>query len=180
MNAAPGLITSSAVILRRVTPEDTDTLFAFASDAEVMRFMDWAMPTDPSTVRSHLEKISAGWETGDEYQWVILEQRGGEVAGTIAVRPRGHAADFGYFLGRDYWGKGLAFDAATALFSWLDSQPQIVRVWASVDSENLRSRRLLSRLGLELEGVMRGATFRPNIGGMPRDTAIYARIRAAS
>ncbi len=60
---------------------------------------------------------------------------------------------------------------------WLDSQSDMLRMWARVNCENVRFRRLLERLGLELEGVMRCVTLRPNIGGPPRDTTMYARVK---
>jgi ribosomal-protein-alanine N-acetyltransferase len=87
------------------------------------------------------------------------------------------SADFGYFLDRSYWGRGYARDAGSTLLTWLAAQQEIVRVWATVDVENTRSRRLLERLGLRLEGVRPMATVRPNIGGAPRDTAVYARTQ---
>jgi ribosomal-protein-alanine N-acetyltransferase len=177
MSAPPDLIKTPSVVLRRAKPDDAPSLFAFASDPQVVQFMDWPMPTDASSTKSHLEGASANWDSGVEYQWIILESQTGACIGTIALRVKGHAADFGYFLGRSFWGRGLAFDAAAAVLQWLDTQSHILRIWATVDSENLRSRRLLERLGLQLEGVMRCATFRPNIGGPPRDTAIYARTK---
>jgi RimJ/RimL family protein N-acetyltransferase len=177
MSAPPDLIEAPSVRLRRAHSGDAPSLFALATDPDVMRFMDWPMPTDVSSTRSHLEAAFADWDSGTEYQWIIWERNAGDCVGTIALRVNGHAADFGYFLGRKFWGKGLAFGAATAVLQWLDVQPQILRIWATVDTENLRSRRLLERLGLQLEGVKRCATFRPNIGGTPRDTAIYARIK---
>jgi RimJ/RimL family protein N-acetyltransferase len=137
------------------------------------------MPVDPRDTTTHLEEAFANWEAGSEYQWIVLERSSGECAGSIAFRPKGHAVDFGYFLGRNYWGRGLACDAASTVIAWLSTQPEITRIWATVDSENVRSRRLLERLGLELEGMMRMATVRPNIGGPPRDTALYAYIRPA-
>jgi len=178
MNAPPVLIEASSVVLRRVQPDDAPALFALATNSDVMRFMDWPMPPDVSSTRSHLEGASVDWDASVEYQWVVLDRQTGACAGTIALRVRGHAADFGYFLGRKFWGKGLAYGAASAVLQWLDIQPQILRIWATVDSENQRSRRLLERLGLQLEGVTRCATIRPNIGGPPRDTAIYARIKS--
>ena len=163
--------------MRRAEPDDALSLFALAADAEVMHFMDWPMPTEVGATRTHLEQVHASWDAGHEFQWIALERQTGACAGTISVRIKGHAADFGYFFGRRFWGRCLAFDAATAVLRWLDTQPQILRVWATVDSENVRSRRLLERLELQFEGTMRCATLRPNIGGSPRDTAVYARVK---
>jgi ribosomal-protein-alanine N-acetyltransferase len=166
------------VVLRRAGPSDSQSLFQTACDPEVMRFVDWPSPKDPATVEANLQNALTDWKNHSEYQWVILERLTGECAGTISCRPKDHAADFGYFLSRRYWGKGLATEAAKAVVSWLASQPEIWRIWASVDTENARSRRLLARVGLTFEGVMHMATLRPNIGGPPRDTAIYALTKS--
>ncbi|MGC4077309.1 MAG: GNAT family N-acetyltransferase [Rubrivivax sp.] len=168
---------ASGARLRRVALADTAALFAAADDAEVMRHLDWPRPTGPQDVAHHLAEAVRDWDAGREFQWVIVEGRDGAVVGTISCRPRGHEADFGYFLARGAWGRGLAFEAAVAVLAWLRSQPQILRIRATADVDNLRSRRLLERLGLELEGVMRRATRRPNLGGGPRDTTLYAWVR---
>ncbi len=180
MHTPPEFITHGRVELRRAQPGDHQALFVFATDPEVMRFMDWPIPTSPGETRAYLEGSYAEWNAGSQFQWVILERGTRTIAGTISCRPRGHAADFGYFLGRSFWGRGLAFDAASAVVTWLLQQPQILRVWATADAGNSRSRRLLERLGLQLEGVMRMATIRPNIGGPPGDTALYARTRTGN
>ena len=173
----PENITARSVLLRRAQPSDAQYLYLAARNADVVRFMDWPMPTDPRDTEAHLRQSSADWDAGSEYQWVILDRSSAECMGTISCRIKGHSADFGYFLGRNHWGKGLATDAASAVLAWLDTQSEIIRVWASADAENVRSRRLLERLGLQLEGVLRMATVRPNIGGLPRDTVIYARTK---
>ena len=177
MQPPPETLTGRLVLLRRATPADAKCLYLAAANAEVMRFMDWPMPTDPGDTESHLREASADWDDGSEYQWVILERYSTECVGTISCRPKGHEADFGYFLGRKYWGRGLGTDAASVVVAWLETQPEITRIWATADAENVRSRRLLERLGLQLERVLPMATLRPNIGGPPRDTAVYARAK---
>jgi RimJ/RimL family protein N-acetyltransferase len=176
----PEILAAPLIVLRRAQPADAQGLYLLARNVEVMRYMDWPMPTDPRDTESHLRKVSADWDAGAEYQWVIIDRNSAECVGTISCRPKGHAADFGYFLARSYWGKGLAMDAASAVVNWLNSQSEILRVWASVDVENMRSRRLLERLDLRLEGILRMATLRPNIGGLPRDTAIYAKTKSVN
>lgn len=166
------------VILRRATPGDAQCLYLAATHPEVMRFMDWPMPTGPGDTEAHLREAWASWDGGSEYQWIIFERNSPACVGTISCRPKGHEADFGYFLARKHWGRGLATDAALAVIAWLESQPEITRIWATVDVENVRSRRLLERVGLQLETVRRMATLRPNIGGPPRDTAVYVRAKA--
>ena len=174
MQHPPEQLIGSRVRLRRTTPEDSEALFMIASEPEVLRYMDWPTPSNLAEVASRNEGEKTRWENGTEYKWIIQEKFSGAVVGTISFRPNGHAADFGYFLARAYWGKGLAYDAGSLVVNWLRGQPDILRIWATADAENFRSHRVLERLGLRCEGVMRMATYRPNIGGAPRDTTLYA------
>jgi RimJ/RimL family protein N-acetyltransferase len=177
---APAVIEGVRLRLRRSTPTDADAIFAMASDPEVMRPMDWPAPRQLADTRAYLDGCAARWHSGQELHWMIERKADALAAGCIACRPAGHAADLGYFLARAHWGQGLATDAAGLLLGWLQRQPQIVRVWATTDHANERSARVLRKLGLQLEGVMRQATLRPNLGGPPRDTCLYAWVREAA
>jgi RimJ/RimL family protein N-acetyltransferase len=88
-----------------------------------------------------------------------------------------HAAEFGFLLNRRYWGKGFATEAAQAIIEWLFSIPSIWRVWATCDTENLASARVLEKAGLSREGTLRRWIVRPNISSEPRDAFIYSRVR---
>lgn len=176
----PELIVGAQLRLRRSTPADSAGVFHAAADAEVMRYMDWPAHRAESEARAYLDGCAGRWASGAEYHWVIEGRAGGgPVLGCIACRVKGHAADFGYFLARDAWGRGVASEAAALLLGWLDRQSAILRIWATTDADNHRSARLLERLGLQHEGVLRMATIRPQLGSWPRDTVVYARCKPA-
>lgn len=174
MQTPPEQIDGTRVRLRRAAPEDAQHLFLAAADAEVMQYMDWKAQTSDSETRAHLAQMSQRWAEGTEFQWIVEEIATGNLAGTISCRPKGHAADVGYFFAKPYWGQGFAAEVGALVVDWLRAQPEIFRIWATADAENVRSHKLLERLDLQREGVLRMATYRPNIGGNPRDTAIYA------
>jgi RimJ/RimL family protein N-acetyltransferase len=176
---APVVIEGVRLRLRRSTPADAPAVFAMATDPDVMRYMDWPAPTHAAQTRQYLDGCAQRWHSGREFHWVIERKADGLALGCIACRPSGQAADLGYFLARAHWGQGLASEAAGLLLGWLQRQPQIVRVWATTDHANVRSAAVLRKLGLQLEGVMRQATLRPNLGGPPRDTGLYAWVRTA-
>jgi [ribosomal protein S5]-alanine N-acetyltransferase len=176
----PDSLIGSTVRLRRSTPADAEAVFRAASDPEVMRFMDWPAHKSVADAESYMNGCADRWASGDEYHWVIEDKAGGPLLGCIACRVRGHAADFGYFFARSAWGKGLASEASSLLVAWLKQQPSILRIWATTDIENLRSAKVLERVGLQREGVLRMASYRPNIGGLPRDTLVYALCKSAA
>ena len=65
-------------------------------------------------------------------------------------------AEVGYWLGLDYWGKGIASHALKECTEYVFSQyPEIHRLEAIVREPNLASARVLEKCGYELEGIMR-------------------------
>jgi [ribosomal protein S5]-alanine N-acetyltransferase len=179
----PVLIEGVRVRLKRAQPEDAAALFALVDDAEVMRFMDWPRAASVAETRAHLDAAARRWDAGHEHQYLIVAKAGAAAVGSISFRPHGHAVDFGYLMGRAFWGQGLGTEAATMLLGWLRRQAGVIRIWATCDADNTRSAGVLTRAGLQFEGRMRRATLRPNLGPAahdnPRDTLLYAWVREA-
>lgn len=177
MKQPPWIIEGVRLRLRRSSPDDAASTFRAAAHAEVMQFMDWPAHKSEADARRYLEGCAARWDSGAEYHWVIEEKPSAAVVGSISCRAHGHAVDFGCLLARNAWGKGLGTEAAGLLVGWLKRQPEFLRIWATTDVENSRSVNVLVKLGLQHEGVLRRATYRPQLGGPPRDTAVYAWVR---
>lgn len=178
--APPVLIEGVRLRLRRSTPLDAPALFRAAADAEVTKYLDWPAPASEADTRTYLEGCAQRWHAGTEHHWIVELKPTNEAAGSIACRAQGHAVDFGFMLAREAWGRGYGSEAARLLVGWLQRQPQIVRIQATTDIDNTRSARLLEKLGLAREGVLRRATVRPQLGGEARDTAVYAWVREAA
>lgn len=173
----PTTLVGAQVRLRRSTPADAQAVFDAAADPAVMRYLEWPAHRSVEDARVYLEGCAQRWASGAEHHWVIEGRAGGPLLGCIAARPKGHAVDIGYFLARPAWGRGVATEATGLLVGWLQRQPAVLRIWATTDVDNTRSARVLERVGLQREGVLRMATYRPQLGGLPRDTALYAWCR---
>jgi ribosomal-protein-alanine N-acetyltransferase len=51
-------------------------------------------------------------------------------------------------------------------------------VWATCDVDNVASARLLERVGMEREGVLRQWLVHPNLSEAPRDCLCYSIVKA--
>jgi ribosomal-protein-alanine N-acetyltransferase len=58
----------------------------------------------------------------------------------------------GYALARAHWGRGVATEAARAVVEWAWVEHELVEIWASTDVANVRSRRVMEKLGMVLVG----------------------------
>ncbi len=103
---------------------------------------------------------------------------GDSVVGSVNIRFfDGHRiAEFGYGIARSYWGQGLTTEAMRAIIdASFATYLELARVRARADAENLGSRRVMEKLGMTLEGVMRrDRIFFDEL----RDDAIYGLLRA--
>ena len=97
-------LTGTRVILRAPRLDDAEELFAsVASDPEVTRYMSWTPHPDVDETRRVITEL---FNVGDERNWLIELRDSGEIVGTCGFRRvQAHSVDFGYCLGRRWWGQ---------------------------------------------------------------------------
>jgi RimJ/RimL family protein N-acetyltransferase len=175
----PEVIETERLRLRRPVMEDAAAIFStYAQDPEVARFVSWSVHPSVDITRKFVEEYCvAGWKTGQVFPWLITLAAGGDVAGIIDLRPVATRAEIGYVLARRYWGRGLMTEAARAVVEWALAEREIYRVWAVVDLENLASQRVLEKVGMTREGVLRRWVVMPRQGPAPRDVWCFARVK---
>jgi [ribosomal protein S5]-alanine N-acetyltransferase len=97
--------------------------------------------------------MAESWDASPTFA-VVFE---GRVAGTVnfEIDRANSIAMLGYGLGRPNWGKGIALEAVRAAVAWAFDAFDLAKIWATTDARNVRSRRLLEKLGMTLEGRLR-------------------------
>ena len=173
----PETIELARIRLRRPALSDAEAIFEYGSDPEVGRYADWPIRTSVDQVVESLRARSARWESGAEFYWVITLPPEDRAIGGISCRIVEDSAEVGFLLNRRYWGNGLATAAARAIVEWVLSIPSIRRVWATCDTENLASARVLEKAGLSRQSTLRRWVVRPNISSQPRDAFMYSLVR---
>lgn len=84
------------------------------------------------------------------------------------------SAEIGYWLGEEYWGRGIMTEAARTIADWALATFEIHRVFAGVIDWNPASARVLEKAGFQFEGRMRMAVVKE---GRVLDELIYAKVR---
>lgn len=142
--------------------------------------MDWPTHTSVADAVAHLEGAGPRWESAEEYSWVITVKPDDRPIGSVACRVRGHVVDLGYVLSRHHWRWGYATEATQAVFEWAASLDGVYRIWATCDVENAASARVLEKIGMSREGILRRWAVRPNLPSQPpRDAFVYSWVREA-
>ena len=95
----------------------------------------------------------------------------------IEMRNQGHKIELGYVLAKAHWGKEYVPEAIKPLIEWAFKQKNVFRVWAICDTDNKASVRVLEKVGMKYEGLLRREIIHPNISSKPRDSYCYAITR---
>jgi ribosomal-protein-alanine N-acetyltransferase len=149
----PTEITTERLVLRPFQADDVEDALAYRDDAEFARFLPHI--PQPFTHRDAEAFVSTNmkepWERSPTFA-VVFEER---VIGTVnfEVDTAKNTAMIGYAIGRAWWGRGIATEAARAAMTWAVEAFGFVRVWASTDLEHVRSQRVLEKLGMRRESV---------------------------
>lgn len=172
-------IETKRLVLERYTDADVLDILKYASHPEVARFVPWDAHKTTEDARKFLVFIEQNTRQmrGELFfVFAIRLKQTGRVIGSIDfknINPLCGQID--YALGFDHWGQGIMSEAATAVRDWaFASLPEMVRLQAFCAAENMRSSRVMEKIGMNREGVRRKVFA---LKGTPVDLTDYAIIR---
>ncbi|MFC4729584.1 GNAT family N-acetyltransferase [Coralloluteibacterium thermophilus] len=135
------------LVLRPPAADDVEAVFALYSDPEAMRH--WSHPPWRSRAQAeaYLGTMRAAAARGTVAVWLAEEGARAVGVATLWFLGDGRNAEVGYLLGRAHWGRGLASELLEAVLADGFGRRRLRHVDADVAAGNLRSLRLLARLG---------------------------------
>ena len=159
-------------LLRPWRFEDLASQVRHANNPRVAATMRDRFP-HPYTEADGREWIAFATSNLAEPNWAI--EVGGAAVGGIGLMPQSDinagTAEIGYWLGEEYWGRGITTAALTALSRHALVELGYRRLYATAFVENVRSRRVLEKAGYVLEGILRRSAIKQ---GRVHDQALYA------
>ena len=149
-------LNAGVCILRTLEPADAASMALHANDSRIWNNVRDYFP-QPYTLDdavAFIEQESA--KTHPNNLGIIYE---GQCIGVIGFYPMQDVyrltADFGYWIGADFWGKGIVSAAVPATRDYIFSTFDTVRLQSSVFAFNKASMRVLEKCGFTLDCVAR-------------------------
>ncbi len=149
-------IQTARLILRPYASTDIDDLVRLAGAREVAA-TTLRIP-HPYTEQDARDFIAASaGESSPNTRFAITLKNDGQLCGGIGFRvdEAQHHAELGYWLGVPYWGQGYATESAQALLPYGFDTLGLHRIYASYVTPNVASGRVLRKIGMRYEGLMR-------------------------
>lgn len=161
--------------IRSLRPDDAAALVRLANDREVwLNLRDlFPHPYERHHAEQWIQEVRSGTM---ETAFAIAAQD--ELIGGIGLHPQTdilrRSAELGYWLGRPFWGKGVATGAVRTITAWGFAHLEIDRIFAYVFGWNPASARVLEKAGYAYEGTLREAVTKD---GRTTDMLVYGLLR---
>ncbi|RYY12207.1 MAG: N-acetyltransferase [Cytophagaceae bacterium] len=128
-----------------------------AGDYEVARHtLNIPHPYGELEAQHWLALTQQHYAQGSAYPFALVLLATSELVGGMGLtpEPRFGRAEAGYWLGRPYWGQGLATEALAALLRYGFEELALHKIYATHHADNLASGRVLLKNGFVLEGKL--------------------------
>jgi [ribosomal protein S5]-alanine N-acetyltransferase len=130
-------------------------------------------PYTVNDARRWLEMV-VGQTTATNFAIDVAGEAVGGIGFTVQPDVARRSAEIGYWLGEEFWGRGIATEALIAVTDHAFSNYDVCRLYAHVFDWNRASARVLEKAGYEFEGRMKKSVTKD---GQTIDQLMYAMIR---
>jgi RimJ/RimL family protein N-acetyltransferase len=175
----PSGISTARLLLRLFRPEDAADLERLAGAREIAdTTISIPHPYEPWFATAWIGRHREEFARGKAARFAVCLEPGGELIGAVELRDidREHLqAELSFWVGRAWWGRGYATEAATAVLAYAFDALALNRIYAHHMVRNPASGAVLRKIGMRREGILRQ---RVRKWGVFEDVALWAILRA--
>ncbi len=147
------------VHLRDFEIADTEHIIRHLNNEKVIKYLTTKIPY-PYTVKDASWWVDIGSKEGITKAIDVQGEFAGAIGVAVGDFQHSRSAEIGYWLGEEFWDKGIASKALEQMTDQVFSNTEIVRLFAPVFDPNKASMRVLEKCGYELEGVFKKGVFK--------------------
>lgn len=155
MNEPVIILETERLLLRKLTLDDLDALYALYRDPEIRQYFPEGTLTYEQT-REELEWIIEVYYGKHGFGlWATIYKETGEFIGRCGLLPwniEGRAeVEVAYLLDKRFWGRGLATEAARGIIQYAFNELRMTRLICLPEPENAGSVNVAQKAGMTLE-----------------------------
>ena len=166
------------LILRKLRLEDAKDIFEYASDPEVSKYVTWETHKSIEDSINFIKSSLANYNKKEVIDWGIVYKENNKLIGTCGyflwALEQHSRAEIGYVIGKKYWGKGIMTEAVKEAIKFGFEKMNLNRIQAMCLPDNIGSYRVMEKVGMKYEGVIREYIY---IKGKFQDLKLYSILR---
>jgi ribosomal-protein-alanine N-acetyltransferase len=155
--------------------DDADSLARHANDRKVWVALRDLFPHPYTIEDAHAFLKSV---VNSEPITLFCIEVNGDAVGGVGIRTgvdvHRQTAELGYWLGQEFWGRGIMTEAVAAFTDFCFEKFQLRRIYAEPFANNPASARVLEKAGFAFEGRLKNNVLKD---GKLLDSLLYARTR---
>jgi RimJ/RimL family protein N-acetyltransferase len=156
LDPPPTILETPRISMRRLVPDDLDSLFALYRDPEVRRFFPEGVLTREQT-SEELEWHRHGYPRYPELGlWATIDRATGRFIGRCGLLPwtieGRHEVEVAYLIAPEFQGRGLGTEAARGIVEHAFGALGLSRLVCLIDPGNRPSIKVATNIGMTLEG----------------------------
>ncbi|MFD1737816.1 GNAT family N-acetyltransferase [Bacillus salitolerans] len=143
------------ILLRPLQAEDSNRIDELAGEYDVAKTtLTIPHPYPKGSAKDFIEKVN---EAGDLVIFAIVLKDSNSLIGIINIKiTESHKrGELGYWVGKPYWSHGYGTEAAKAMLALGFETIELNKIYAQAFSTNPGSWRIMEKIGLKHEGVLR-------------------------
>ena len=147
------LIETKRLFLREITLDDKAELFKLHANSVVQKYTGEPVVESLEEMEQAIQERISNYQKYGYGRWATFLKEGSQFVGWagLAYLPEFDEIDLGYRFLPEYWGLGIATEAAQAILAYGFDQLQLNRIIAIAMKENLASIRVMEKVGMEFE-----------------------------
>jgi [ribosomal protein S5]-alanine N-acetyltransferase len=155
-------IETDRLLLRKITLNDANDMFEYASDPQVSEYTMWSTHSSIEDTKYFLKSLLKMYKRRELVDWGIVHKAENKFIGTcgfVEWRMTHSRAEIGYTLSRKYWGEGYMTEAVNAVIDFGFREMLLNKIQARCEVNNIASARVMEKAGMQLEGILRQQIF---------------------
>ena len=141
-------LTTERLLLRKITIEDAEDIYALRSDDRVNEFLDRPKALSVEDAGNFINQIRSRGSNNELLYWAITQKKNSKLIGTIVywnISKEEYKGEIGFEMHPDYQGKGLMREAVEKVIDYGFNELGLQTIEAFPEAANEKSIILLER-----------------------------------
>ena len=150
------------LILREMRRSDAKDMYEYSCNPKTSEFLLWDVHSSPEFTKEFIHYVISKYKFGEYNDWALVYKNTGKMIGTAGftrIDEENRVAEIGYVLNPDFWGMGLATEAAAEVIRFGFENMNMHRIEAKFMFGNDASLAVMRKLGMKFEGYQRDLLF---------------------
>lgn len=139
---------SERLLLKKWTIEDTNDLYEFMGQEEVMSPVGAPILKSIDQAENTVKAIMNWYEKTYKYELAIFSRSEKKVIGTIGIKLKNiskNIVEIGYLLNKDYWNQGIMTESMSMIINYIRSISKNVRIICECKIDNFASKKVVEK-----------------------------------